>query len=293
MSATDTTKVWIAGEVAEAADAKLSVLDHGLLYGDGVFEGIRVCDGRLFRLDAHLCRFAASARAIGLELPRRDAALAEIPVAAARAYGAREAYLRLVATRGTGPLGVDPTACRDPQLFCIAGPMALYPAERVRRGLDLVTVSVRRDPAAAVDPRVKSLNYLGSALAKREASLRGADEALLLNPAGAVAEAAVANVFVLRDGVLLTPPASDGALEGITRATILELATELGLPTRVDTLGRMDLFRAEATFLCGTGAGLVAVRSLDAQSVSQAPDLIVRLRDAYRLRAGWDGVAVA
>ena len=286
-------KVWIDGRIVAAADAKLSVFDHGLLYGDGVFEGIRLHRSRLFRLETHLARFAASARAIGLELPRAGAALAEVPVACARALGRPDAYLRLVATRGIGPLGVDPTTCRNPQLFCIAGPIALYPTDLLERGLDLVTVSVRRDPAAAADPRVKSLNYLGSALAKREASLRGADEALLLNPAGAVAEAAVGNVFLLRDGALRTPPASDGALEGVTRATILELAAELGLATRVVSLGRMDLFRAEAVFLCGTGAGSVPVRRFDAQPVAQAPELVARLRAAYAARAAWDGVAVA
>jgi len=285
-------KVWIEGRIVDAEDARLSVLDHGLLYGDGVFEGLRIREGRVFRLDAHLERFGASARALGLELPADGPVLENIVLEVGRAIGAPELYLRLLATRGTGPLGVDPTRCRTPQILCIGGELALYPPEVATRGLDLATVSVRRDPAAAVDPRVKSLNYLGSVLAKREAILRGVDEALLLNPAGGVAEAAVANVFAVRGGVLQTPPATDGALEGITRDTVLELATAKGIPTRIASLGRMDLFRADEVFLCGTGVGLVPVRSLDGQAVGRERALFATLEAAYGERSRWDGLPI-
>ena len=255
--------VWLDGRVVEIGEARIPVTDHGLLYGDGIFEGIRVYHGRVFRLDRHLARFAAAARQIGLVLPGGPEAAREIVLATLRAYGHSEAYARLIATRGEGALGVDPTTCTRPRLLCIAGRVSIYPEDKLRVGIDLVTVSVRRPAADALDPRVKSLNYLNNALAKLEARRSGADEALLLNAAGMVAEASVANVFAQRDGVLLTPPATDGALEGVTRATVLELASELGIPARECTLGRFDLFAADEVFLTGTGAGLVPVRSFD------------------------------
>ena len=256
-------KVWIDGRIVDGADARISVLDHGLLYGDGVFEGIRLYGGRVFRLDVHLERLSHSARAIGLDIPGGIAAVREIVIATARAFGQPEGYVRLLVTRGIGAMGVDPTSCHDPKIVCIACEIGLYPEEKLRAGIDMVTVSVRKPSPDMVDPRVKSLNYLNSVLAKREARMRGADEALLLNAAGMVAEAAVANLFVYRRGVLLTPPATDGALEGVTRMTVLELAAGLGIPAREQTLSRMDLISADEVFLTGTGARVVGVRTLD------------------------------
>jgi branched-chain amino acid aminotransferase len=234
-----------------------------LLYGDGVFEGIRLYAGRVFRLDSHLERLSHSARAIGLEIPGGTAAVREIVLATARAFGRPDGYVRLLVTRGEGAMGVDPTRCPSPRIVCIACEIELYPEEKLRAGVDMVTVSVRRPPADVLDPRVKSLNYLNSVLAKREARLRGADEALILNLAGMVAEAAVANVFAFRRGALLTPPATDGALEGVTRMSVLELAAGLGIPAREQTLSRMDLISADEVFLTGTGARVVGVRTLD------------------------------
>ncbi|HEY5658522.1 MAG TPA: branched-chain-amino-acid transaminase [Myxococcota bacterium] len=259
--------VWLDGQVVGLGEARIPVTDHGLLYGDGIFEGIRVYGGRVFRLDRHMARFAAAARQIGLVLPGGPEAAREIVLTTLRAFGRSEAYARLIATRGEGALGVDPTPCTRPRLLCIAGRVSIYPEEKLRRGIDLVTVSVRRPAADALDPRVKSLNYLNNVLAKLEARRRGADEALLLNAAGMVAEASVANVFAHREGQLLTPPPTDGALEGVTRATVLDLASELGLPAQERTLGRFDLFSADEVFLTGTGAGLVPVRSLDGESI--------------------------
>jgi branched-chain amino acid aminotransferase len=247
------------------------VTDHGLLYGDGIFEGIRIYGGRVFRLDLHLARLDAGARSIGLALPGGLEGLRAIVLETARAFGADEAYVRLIVTRGEGPLGVDPTTCPTPRVLCIVDSIRLYPAETLARGLDLVTVSVRRPPADVLDPRVKSLNYLNSALAKLEARRRGADEALILNQAGQVAEASVANVFVVRGGELQTPPATDGALEGITRRSVLELAARLQVPAVERTLGRMDLFSAEEVFLTGTGARIVPVRSLDHAAIGVKP----------------------
>jgi branched-chain amino acid aminotransferase len=262
-------KVWIDGEITDGAGARIPVTDHGLLYGDGIFEGIRVYRGRVFRLDAHMARFEAGARAIALDLPGGTPAVREIVLETVRAHGADEAYIRLIATRGEGALGLDPTTCSRPRLICLVDRVCIYPSEKLVAGIDLVTSSVRRPPADVLDPRVKSLNYLNNVMAKLEARQRGADEALLLNAWGMVAEASVANIFAVRGGLLLTPPATDGALEGITRATVLDLAATLAIPAREQTLGRFDLFAADEAFLTGSGAGIVPVRSLDGRPIGR------------------------
>ena len=259
--------VWIDGRVVEERDAHIPVKDHGFLYGDGIFEGIRIRARRVFRLDDHLDRFEFAARAIALDLPEGREALREIVLTTARSFGAAEAYVRLIATRGVGELGVDPTTCPLPRIVCLVDQLSIFAAEKLSSGIELITASMRRPPPDVLDPRVKSLNYLNNALAKLEARQRGADDALLLNTAGNIAEASVANIFVLRRGELLTPPGSDGALEGITRATVLELAAELGIRAREETLGRFDVFAAEETFLTGSGAGIVPVRSLDGRPI--------------------------
>jgi branched-chain amino acid aminotransferase len=210
--------VWLDGRVVGIDEARVPVCDHGLLYGDGIFEGIRVYRGRVFRLDRHLARFAAAARQIGLTLPGGSEAVREIVLAVLRACGRSAAYARLIATRGEGGLGVDLTTCERPRLLCIAGRVSIYPQAVLEAGIDLVTVSVRRPPADVLAPRVESLDYLNNAMVEFEARQRDADEALLLNAAGMLAEASVSNVFAHRDGALLTPPATDGALEGVTRA---------------------------------------------------------------------------
>jgi branched-chain amino acid aminotransferase len=274
---------WIEGRIVPAHEARIPVRDHGLLYGDGLFEGIRVRGARVFRLDDHLSRFAVGAKALALELPVAPTELRRIVLETVRAHATPEAYVRLLATRGEGPLGVDPLPCGPARILCLVDQVALYPEERRRRGIDLVTSSLRRPSPDMLDPRVKSLNYLNNVLAKLEARMRGADEALLLNAAGLVAEAAVANVFVVRSGELLTPPASDGALEGITRATVLELAHGLGIPACERSLGRFDLLAAQECFLTGSGAGLVGVRALDGRPIGAgAPGpLLAKLEAAF------------
>jgi len=260
-------KIWIDGGIVEEGEARVPVTDHGLLYGDGVFEGIRVYGGRVFRLDDHLARLEAGARALGLVLPFELARIREIVLETVRAHAESEAYVRLVVTRGEGALGVDPTTCAAPRLFCLAADVSIYPDEKLRRGIDLVTSSLRRPPPDVLDPRVKSLNYLNNVLAKQEARRQGADEALLLNTAGRVAEAAVANVFCARYGEIATPPAAEGVLEGITRRTLLELAGTLGIPAAERCLTRFDLFAADEVFLTGSGAGIVPVGSLDGRPI--------------------------
>lgn len=273
-------KVWIDGAIVDGAEARVPVNDHGLLYGDGVFEGLRVYAGRVFRIGSHLDRLRVSARAIGLVLPRGLREIIEQTVAAS---GLADAYVRLIVTRGSGALGVDPATCAEPRVICIVDAVELYPDEVLQRGLDMVTVSVRRAPPDALESRVKSLNYLTSVLAKREAKLRGADEALLLNSAGRVAEAAVANVFAVRGGVLRTPPPIDGALEGITAAAVCELAREAEVEVRETSLARIDLLAADEVFLTGTGARIVPVRSLDGEAIGPVPGpLTKRLMEAFR-----------
>ena len=260
-------KVWIDGQVVDGPEARVPVLDHGFLYGDGVFEGIRIYGRRVFRLDAHLKRFATAARAIDLELPGGIDAARAIVLETARAFDADDAYVRLIASRGVGPLGIDPTQCLEPRLVCIVDQIRVFAESHRGAGIALLTSSLRRPAADVLDPRVKSLNYLNNALARAEAVARGADEALLLNQAGAITEAAVANIFAVRDGELLTPQLTDGIIEGITRATVLEIAAALEIPAHQQTLGRMDLLGADEVFLTGSGAGLVPVRSLDGRSI--------------------------
>ena len=260
-------KIWMNGEIVAPEDAKISVLDHGLLYGDGIFEGMRIYGAKVFRLPDHLQRFDTAAKAIGLELPGGAGAIREVVLDTARAFGQSEGYLRLIATRGVGELGVDPTTCSDPTIICIADGIRLFAPEKLERGLDMVTSSYRRPAADALDPRVKSLNYLNNALAKREAKLRGADEALILNHAGLVAEASVANVFIVQKGKLATPPATDGSLSGITRDSILEIADEVGVEHEEKHLGRFDLLGADEVFITGSGARVVGIATLDGQQI--------------------------
>jgi branched-chain amino acid aminotransferase len=284
-------KVWIDGRIVSEEEARVPVTDHGLLYGDGVFEGIRVCAGRVFRLHKHLARLAVGARVLALSLPYTLDELTRIVEDTVRAFGQREAYVRLLVTRGVGPLGVDPTTCSQPRVVCIATTIALFSEEQRERGLDMITSSYRRPTADVLDVRVKSLNYLGSVLPKLEARQRGADEALLLNPRGHVAEAAVANLFVLRGRHLYTPPASDGCLEGINREAVMELAAAQGLRVEERSLGRADLFAADEVFLTGSGAGVVAVRSLDQRPLGPGKrgPVTAELAAAHRALAERDG----
>jgi branched-chain amino acid aminotransferase len=271
-------KVWIDGQLFDGAEARISVRDHGLLYGDGLFEGIRVCAGRAFKLEAHLARLGYGARALHLRIPGGPERVREVIGTTIAAYGRDDAYIRLIITRGDGPLGVDPTTCPTPRMICMIDTLALYPEEKRARGLSLITSSFRRPSADVLDTRIKSLNYLNNALAKGEARRQGADDALMLNQHGHLAEATGANVFVVRDGRLLTPPTTDGALDGITRATVLELAPVLGVESEVRTIGRLDVFAADEVFLTGTGAGgLVRVIELDGEAVgSRDPGPVTR-----------------
>lgn len=273
---------WLNGRILPAAEARVSVFDHGLLYGDGVFEGIRFYNGQAFRLEAHLRRLEDSARAIGLALPPDRGQLVRAVAETVAAFPEEDGYLRLVVTRGTGPLGLDPGACGSPTVFIIADHLQLVSRATRTRGARVIIAATRRLPADGLDARIKSLNYLNHILARMEANHAGADEALLLNHQGRIAEGSADNLFLARDGVLLTPPCSEGALEGITRACILELAAGLGIPAREAPLTPYDLYTADEAFLTGTGAELIPVSEADGRPLPHCPGgLFRRLEEAF------------
>ena len=283
--------VSIDGELVPRDQARISVFDHGLLYGDGVFEGIRVYGRRIFRLDAHLARLEASAHAIGLRLPMDRAAMADAVRAAVRANRQEDGYVRLVVTRGEGPLGLDPRTCATPRVIVIVADLAVYPREHYAAGIRVVTAATRQVPSASIDSRIKSLNYLKNVLARLEAHEAGAAEALMLNAEGFVAECTADNVFAVHGRRVLTPPPTEGALDGITAAAIRELAIADGLDWEERRLARYDLFVADECFLTGTGAEVIPVVQLDGRRIGGgAPGPITRrLTAALRALAAREG----
>lgn len=260
-------KVYLDGQLVEKADAKVSVFDHGLLYGDGIFEGIRLYDGNIFRLEEHLERFEFSAKALLLDLPWSRQEISDAVCETCRANQLENGYIRLIATRGVGDLGLSPWSCPRPSLIIIADTIALYPPEHYEIGLKIVTVPTRRLNPAALSPAIKSLNYLNNILAKIEARQFGALEAIMLNDQGLVAECTGDNIFVVQKGRLFTPSSQSGALKGITREAIFEIATELGLAIAEHELTRYDVWNAEEVFLTGTGAEVIPVVALDGRQI--------------------------
>ncbi len=287
-------KIFLDGKFVNEADAKVSVFDHGLLYGDGVFEGIRLYQGNVFRLEEHLERLEYSAKAILLALPMTRAELREATCETCRVNGLRDAYIRLVVTRGVGDLGLAPWSCAKPTVFIIAGKISIYPQEHYDHGLAIVTVPTRRIGPAALPPTVKSLNYLNNILGKIEARQAGALEAIMLNDQGHVAECTADNVFIVHKGEVLTPSASHGALKGITRGAILDIAAELGLPVREAALTRYDLWCADECFLTGTGAEVIPVVKLDGREIGAGKPgpITARILAAFRRRAQSEGTKI-
>jgi branched-chain amino acid aminotransferase len=287
---TDAVTTWMNGSLLPAGTAAVPILDHGLLYGDGVFEGIRFHGGVPFRLEQHLARLARSAAAIALPLPWGRGELVEAVGSVIGAAGRPDGYIRLVVTRGAGSFGLDPRSCPRPSLLVACGAFDSFSPEAgrdLRFGLSVIVASTRQLPPDVLDPRIKSLNYLPRVLARAEAIRAGADEAILLNAAGHVTEGSTDNIFVARDGELVTPPVSDGALDGITRGAILELAAAARIPTRVASLTPYDLHVADEVFLCGTGIELRPVRSVDGRALPACPGPVFeRLAAGFRaLRA--------
>jgi branched-chain amino acid aminotransferase len=259
--------VYLDGKYVDSSEAKVSVFDHGLLYGDGVFEGIRIYGGNVFRLDEHLERLEQSCKALMLTMPLSRAEMSAAVCETCRQNKLADGYIRLVITRGAGDLGLAPWLCEKPTVFIIASKISLYPEEHYRNGLSIVTVATRRIAPDALPPTIKSLNYLNNILAKIEARQAGALEAIMLNAQGYVAECTADNVFVIHKGEILTPAASAGALKGITRATIFDIARELGIPMREADLTRHDVWCADECFLTGTGAEVIPVVKLDSRVI--------------------------
>lgn len=261
---------WIDQAVKPAGEATISVFDHGLLYGDGVFEGLRFYHGRTFMLEEHLQRLQASADGIDLVLPYSLDQIALAIETLVDAYPGASGYLRLVVTRGAGSLGIDPRKCARPNLFIIADELAVMDITDPAQGVRLHVAQTRRTPAECLDPRVKSLNYLNNILARIEANRAGCDEALMLNLAGQVCEGSVDNIFIVRGRELQTPPLEDGMLAGVTRAVILEVAERAGIACRQISLQLSDLRQADECFLTGTGAELIPVRQIGAHRLAPA-----------------------
>jgi branched-chain amino acid aminotransferase len=276
-------KVYISGQFYDKSEAKISVYDHGLLYGDGVFEGIRSYGGKIFRLRQHLQRLYDSAKAIRLEIPMSQEQLAQAIRQTLDLNGLKDAYIRVVVTRGAGSLGLDPRKTGDPQVIIITDHIQLYPPELYENGLEIVTVATIRNHPNAVNPRIKSLNYLNNILAKLEAIQAGCLEALMLNHKGEVAECTGDNIFVVTRGVVRTPPLDAGILEGITRNAVLELAQRAGIPTREEPLTRHDVYTADECFLTGTAAEIIPVVKCDGRVIgSGKPGPITRqLRERF------------
>jgi len=261
------SKVYIDGDLVPKREAKISVYDHGLLYGDGVFEGIRVYGGRPFRLAEHLERLYRSAQAIWLKIPMETRCLAAAVRRTVKANRIRDGYVRLVVTRGCGTLGLDPNKCPRPSVIIIADTITLYPEEYYRNGLALVTVNTPRINPAALSPQIKSLNYLNNIMAKIDGLNAGCVEAVMLNSQGYVAECTGDNIFIVRSGRLRTPPESAGILVGITRQVVMEIASRLRIRVEEVDMTKYDLYTAEECFLCGTAAEIVPVAKIDGRAI--------------------------
>ncbi|HEV2454309.1 MAG TPA: branched-chain-amino-acid transaminase [Verrucomicrobiae bacterium] len=276
-------KIFIDGKFYSERDAKISVFDHGFLYGDGVFEGIRAYNGRVFKLKDHLDRLFYSAKAILLEIPMSHEELSEAVLESCRVNKVRDGYIRLVVTRGVGTLGLNPRSCKKPSTVIIAGKIQVYPPEVYARGIDIVTVPTVRNLHSALNPAIKSLNYLNNILARIEANNAGCENGLMLNAEGFVSECTVDNVFIIKNGDVFTPPLSAGALYGITRKTVIDLAAQNGLKVTEPNLTRYDLYNADECFLTGTGAEIMPVIKIDGRVIGtgQPGSLTRKLVEEY------------
>jgi len=287
-------KIYLDGKFVDSSEAKVSVFDHGLLYGDGVFEGIRLYGGNIFRLEEHLERLEYSAKAIMLQPPLSRDELRDATCETCRQNGLTDAYIRLVITRGVGDLGLAPWLCPKPTVFIIASKISLYPQEHYDNGLAIVTVPTRRIGPAALPPTIKSLNYLNNILGKIEAKLFGALEAIMLNEQGYVAECTADNVFIVHKGVVITPAVSQGALRGITRDAVIDIAKELGLPLRETDMTRYDIWCADECFLTGSGAEVIPVVKLDGRVIGDGKPgpITQRVLAAFRRRVLVEGTRI-
>jgi branched-chain amino acid aminotransferase len=286
-------QIYLDGQFVSREDAKVSVFDHGLLYGDGVFEGIRIYHTTVFRLEAHLKRLYRSAKYIALDIGKTLDEMSEIVLETCRRNGISDGYIRLVVTRGVGTLGLRPASCKQPTIFCIVDKLAIYPPEFYEKGLALLTVSTRRNRVDALDPQLKTLNYLNQILATIEAERSGFEEALMLNSEGYVAEAAADNLFIVRGNRLITPATHVGALPGITRAVALELADKFGMETQEAQITLQEVYNADECFLTGTAAEVCPVVEVDSRPIGDGKPgpTTQRLMEAFRDLTQSEGTA--
>jgi len=286
--------VYVNGRFVSKEDATVSVFDHGFLYGDGVFEGIRVYHGRIFKLDAHVNRLFESAYTLGIQIPLSRQEMTQAIVETVRRTGLRDAYIRPVVSRGTGDLGIDPRKCPRPSVIIIVDSIQLYPDEAYRKGLRMITTSTRQRPVDVLNPRIKTCNYLNNILARMEVNLVGVDEGLMLTTQGYVAECTADNIFIVKAGRVLTPPPYLGILQGVTRQTVLDLCGQLGLPAVEQILTLHDMYGADEAFLTGTGAELGPVVELDGRKIGTARPgpVTLRILAAFRELAAREGTPV-
>lgn len=287
-------EIYIDGQFYPKDQAKVSVFDHGLLYGDGIFEGTRAYNGRVFEFDAHIDRLYDSAKAIALEIPLTKDEMKEAHLETLRKNQLTDAYIRTVVTRGVGDLGLDPRKCERPTVIIIADRISMYPPELYEEGLKIITVPTRRNLPETVNPMIKSLNYLNNILAKIEANLGGAAEAIMLNQEGYVAECTGDNIFLIKGKTLATPPASFGALKGITRGRVMKLAAEMGLEVVEMALTRYDVYVADECFLTGTAAEVIPVVEVDGRKIGDGKPGVYskKLKEAYHKYAMENGTPI-
>ncbi|MBA4531182.1 MULTISPECIES: branched-chain-amino-acid transaminase [Brevibacillus] len=286
--------IYLNGEFVEKENAKISVYDHGFLYGDGIFEGIRVYNGNIFRLQEHIERLYESALSIMLVIPMRIEEMMDAVVETVRKNELRDAYIRLVISRGDGDLGLDPRSCKRANIVIIVEQLRLFPQELYETGLKIVTVPTRRNKPDALNPKIKSLNYLNNVMVRMEASMAGVSEALMLNSEGYVTEGSGDNIFLVKKGVIYTPPTYLGALDGITRQAIMDIARELGYVVKEEPFTRHDVYIADEVFLTGTAAEVISVSEVDARVIRDGkPGPVTKqLLEEFRRYVQVDGVKV-
>lgn len=287
--------IYLNGEYVSKAEAKISVYDHGFLYGDGIFEGIRIYNGNIFKCKEHLQRLYDSAKSIMLDIPLTYPEMQEVLEESVRRNGLRDGYIRLIVSRGPGDLGLDPRRSPKANVIVIVEQLAIYPPEAYVNGLKIVSVSTRRNIPDALNPKIKSLNYLNNILVKIQANLAGVGEALMLNAQGYVAEGSGDNIFIVKNGVLTTPPCYIGALEGITRAAIMEICEKIGYKVKEEPFTLHDVYVADEVFLTGTAAEVIAVREVDARIIGEgkAGPITTRLLNEFRSIVELEGLKVS
>ncbi len=286
--------IYIDGEFVPKSEAKISVFDHGLLYGDGIFEGIRLYEGNIFRMEEHNQRLFSAAKAIGLTIPHTPEEITEIVAESCRKNRLTDGYIRLVITRGVGDLGLSPTKCGKASVICIAASIQLYPEELYEKGLSIVTAAQRRNKATIIDPQIKSLNYLNNILAKMEGERQGAPEVLMLTHDGIVAECSADNVFIVRNGEIWTSPLHVGILDGITRGTVIDIAREQNIPLYEKEFTLFNVYGADEMFITGSGAEIVPVVSLDGRTIGdgKAGPIAKKVLKEFRKLRTQDGVKI-